>query len=517
MAHEGYGVHFHSILDREPGAGSAAGSAREPGIFHDLHLDQVVEAAIAGREEYDLESFFHTPLSSVAEVEYRQAVIRDLQAHSIRSHVTSFADSMRQMRAELKQVEKSYYEQQKQRWFLQAVDTYCVAVGCLARDLMLGEVKSEGLGLLRDYLSCYVTSTPFRTLADETRRLKSDLAAIHYRLHIHGPRIEVSRYESAPDYGEEIVRTFEKFRQGASQNYEFDSPADSYMNHVEAAVLERVALLFPDTFGALGRFCEEHGGYLDQVLQRFDREVQFYLAVLELFERLGRGGLAFCLPKVSDSKDVDCHGVFDVALAIRLQADAGRLILNDFHLRTPERILVVSGANQGGKTTFARTVGQLHYLASLGCPVGASEARLFLFDQLYTHFEREEDLQTLRSKLEDDLVRIHAILERATPRSVLVMNESFSSATLRDALFLGEQVMRKVMALDLVCVFVTFLDELSTLSEKTVSMVSTVKPEDPTQRSFKVLRRPADGLAYAAVIAEKYHLTYESVKRRVAS
>ncbi len=288
------------------------------------------------------------------------------------------------------------------------------------------------------------------------------------------------------------------------------------MSHIEAHILQLVAKLFPQPFAALDQFCSTHRSFVDETIRLFDQEAQFYVAYLGYVSEMRQKGLPFCFPEVgAHSKSIYADDTFDLALADRLTKQGSEVIRNSFYLDGDERVIVVSGPNQGGKTTFARTFGQLHYLACLGCPVPGTRARLYLFDRLMTHFEKEEQISNLRGKLQDDLIRISDIMKQATPDSIIILNELFSSTTLDDAVFLSKEIMVRILHLDLLCVWVTFIDELSTMSSKTVSMVSTVVPDNPALRTFRIVRKPADGLAYAITLAEKHQLTYEQIRRRI--
>ena len=511
--------HFPSLLSEEPPSLLAAAGDQDENRSYarDLNLDQIVAAVAGDREERDLiTTVLYGRLRDDGAVRYRQEVFRDLEDPALLAAIQRFTGLIGEVRAHLRQLDAMQYRYQREGWLLDAAAIYCDAVASLAGHLASAPVASRALLAFRDYLASYVASAGFITLAGDTRSRKDALAQIRYCTRNDGARVEVSRYTGEADYSAVVLDTFERFKQGAAKDYLIPYRVQPGMNHIAAQIVELVARLFPEQFTALEEYCRQHAGFLDEGIRQADQELQFYLAFGDYITPVRAAGLSFCYPEVSaGSKDVRAADTFDLALAHKLVSQRTPVVTNDFHLNCPERIAVVTGPNQGGKTTFARTFGQLHHLAAVGCPVPGSAARLFLPDRIFTHFEREEDLTAMSGKLEDDLIRIGDILLDATPASIVILNEIFTSTTVHDARFLGTKLLTKVMRLDALCVYVTFVDELASLGDQIVSMMSTIVPGNPAERTYRVVRKPADGLAYALAIAEKYDLTYQRLYDRL--
>ena len=489
----------------------------EPPFFRDLNLDQVVEAAVDGRAEYDLVPFYCAPLASVEQVAFRHEVFRDLDVPAVSDALREFGERMHRVRAFFTLVRKQHYEPERQRWLLDAAALYVEAVSDLSQGLA-ERVTSSGLRGFASYLADHVAGADFASLRSEVAKVLEGLAGVTYDLRINGTHVTVSRYEDEADYSVEIEELFARFRQGDVESKLTKRSDGGSMDHVEARIAHLVGRLFPREFKALDRFCSRHAQFIDPTIGAFDREIQFYLAWVDFRERISGPDLRFCYPEVSAASkhEVVIDG-FDVALASKLGGGGGDVVLNGYRLHGEERFVVVTGPNQGGKTTFARMFGQLHYLTALGLPVPAGKAQLFMVDRTFTHFGREEVVGNLRGKLDEELARVHEILGAATSSSLVVLNEMFSSATLADARDLGAAVLNELIGRGCLGICVTFIDELSRLGEATTSMVAQVSPDDPAKRTFQVVPQEADGRAYAWAIARKYGLSYDQLQERLTS
>ncbi len=492
--------------------------APKPGFFKDLNIDQIVESITASKKKYDLEPYFTTPLTDIQEIYYRHEIMKDLEDRRILSKLNSFSREMESLFSRIDKTEKLQPGYYKKGRHLHTAELYIKTVTVFAEELSFPEPKSQGLCFFRDYINSYILSEWFSGFTDAARSIRKNLSEIKYSIYIKGSRIEVRKHGGEHNYAEEIEKVFGKFRRYSDVLQSLSLRDDSFvwMNHIEAEILSMVADLYPETFHELDRFTELYSDFIDTGIKLFNREIQFHISYTEYISGFKHAGLSFCYPEVvNDKRNTFFKDSFDMALGKKLIREKKEVVRSNFTMKDRERIFIVTGVNQGGKTTFARTFGQMHYMASLGFPVPGTGARLYNFDKILTHFEKEETVSSLKSKLEDDLSRIRDILKASTPKSIIILNESLSSTTLHDTVLLGKRILRQISDMDAICLWITFADELSAFNEKTVSMVTELNPSDPSVRTYRIIRKKADGKAYAMMIAEKNHLTYRQIIGRI--
>jgi DNA mismatch repair protein MutS len=496
---------------------SAVGlSASELTALEDLQLDQVLARLTRGHEEFALDVFFQTALLSPAAVIYRQAVLAELEDPQLRAAVQRFTEVIAGIRR-LRNVGVSDSRPSRhEAHVLAAAGAYCSALRQLGPEL--AHCRSEGLQRIRRYVTGYVASAAFLALETETAAVDQAIRGVRYRLEIDGSRVSVSPPRPGDDYSAEVSATFARL-QGPASPAPAAVPFDTDdLSEVEAQILQAVGRLFPEPFARRARFAATHRDFPDPTVMRFAREVRFLLAYLALIAPLRAAGLAFCFPQITtdaEAASVAVTDAFDLAVAGKPGQDPAAMVPNDVELTDPERIIVVTGPNNGGKTTFARTFGQLHHLTRLGLCIPARSARLPLADRVLTHFEREEDLTNQQGKFDEELVRARDLLATATRRSVIVMNESFNSTSLVDARFVGAEVLGRISRMGCLAVYVTFVDELAQLGPTSVSMVAQVMADDPARRTLRILREPPTGLAHTWALAEKYGLSYDQLMERI--
>jgi MutS-like protein len=188
-------------------------------------------------------------------------------------------------------------------------------------------------------------------------------------------------------------------------------------------------------------------------------ELGFYVGCLNLHERLTEQGEPACFPEpvALGTRALAAHGLYDVCLALHTQAG---VVGND--VDADDRSLVmITGANQGGKSAFLRSVGLAQLMLQCGMFVGASSLRASVVDGVFTHFKREEDATMESGKLDEELSRMSEIADAITPNSILLCNESFAATNEREGSEIARQVIRALLDSGIAVFFVTHLFDLA--------------------------------------------------------
>ena len=188
-------------------------------------------------------------------------------------------------------------------------------------------------------------------------------------------------------------------------------------------------------------------------------ELAFYLGCMNLQERLSANGAAcsFPMPSAAGEREFSCRGLYDPCLSLAL----GKAIAGSDVAASGIRLTIVTGANQGGKSTFLRAVGLAHLMMQAGMFVAAESLAANAVTRLFTHFRREEDATMQSGKLDEELSRMSGIADRLLPNALVLFNESFAATNEREGSEIARQIVRALVDRGSKVFFVTHMYEFA--------------------------------------------------------
>ena len=186
---------------------------------------------------------------------------------------------------------------------------------------------------------------------------------------------------------------------------------------------------------ALARSADHVASFYHQL----QTELAFYVGCLRLHERLRDLDVPYSFPVAAErgAPRLECRDLCDLSLAL----SAGRRPVGNDVNGDGKSLIVVTGANQGGKTTFLRSLGLAQLMMQSGMLVAAAAFRADLVDAVFTHFRREEDATMASGKFDEELGRMSGVVDAIAPASLLLFNESFAATNERE----GSEIARQIV------------------------------------------------------------------------
>jgi DNA mismatch repair ATPase MutS len=217
-------------------------------------------------------------------------------------------------------------------------------------------------------------------------------------------------------------------------------------------------------------------------------ELAFYLGCVNLNDHLDKIGATTCLPVpvTADTRKLSCEGLYDVSLALSM---GERVVANDINADN-KNLIIVTGANKGGKTTFLRSIGLSQMMMHCGMFVPASYFSANLCTGLFTHFKRREDILMESGKLDDELNRMSQIADHLTADSLVLLNEAFAATNVREGSEIARQIVAALSERKIKVYFVShlyqFVQELFEERTDDISFLLAERKTDGT-RTYKLI------------------------------
>jgi ABC-type histidine transport system ATPase subunit len=421
-------------------------------------------------------------LTDIATIQYRQRVLQDC--------LTQEAVIREMYRLAVEAIEgekKSYWG-----WFSpkfpsgvlhRAVDALQMFVGMLRRlrhiaDRHATNFKSEALVQLFTMLREELSDAYFATIEDHLRRLRFRGGVL--------VSAGLGKGNKGMNY---VLRRSPDVKPGWLQRiFGPTSPGYTYNLHPRDETGARCLSELKDRgVNLVANALAQSTDHILSFFQMLRTELAFYVGCLNLRQRLREKREPMCFPiAVTQGRTYSAIGLYDVCLTLSIQH---RVVGNDIEANNKD-LLIVTGANQGGKSTFLRSTGLAQLMMQAGMFVPARSFRAEVRDGVFTHYKREEDPTMKSGKLDEELSRMDELANKLNPNAMALFNESFAATNEREGSEIARQISSALVESGVKVFFVTHLyDFARSFYEKRTHNTLFLRAERRSdgQRTFRVV------------------------------
>jgi len=474
-------------------------------LFSDLNIGQIINAVTEGYEEHGLKELYS---QRPDDAKYPMAVARDLWDDDICGVIERFQIKLNKAKSYLCTAESVHPGPIRGKWKLDAAVEYVEAISTFT-ELADKVVASEGLERFLNWLQTYTQTEEFIQLRNLALPLKRQVDSTPYALTLDfsSDTIYWSEDVFTEDVCADLMKAFDRFDL-RHINSEITAFAGIHMNLLEEKIFAIMKKKYPDLLAQLTRFDAHVRDIIHEKIFAFEKESLFFISYIKFAKQLESKGVPFSFPCYT-SQRFCITGGYDASLAL-IRGSGSLVAKNDFEILEGESSFILTGPNQGGKTTFSRMLGQIIFFASRGLPVPCERADVYHTCGIKTHFNIEESPGGDTGRLKEELIRLKQILADTAEKSVVILNELFSSTTTYDGLEMGKQILRLFKEKNCICLYITHLHGLAS-EDGAISLIAEMSDDKPT---FRITRDPTTGNAFAIRLLAKHRLCAGDIKER---
>ncbi len=497
-------------------------------------------------------------------IQYRQEILQDFLRYPEMEQILE-AEWM-PLVSQLQKMEKTNISSnddiRKTAWRLDMLKSYVRCVTVLEQAFGLGrrEFHSAGLQRLQELLQSITQNDGYQELVrllpdllEKMQTMTSVTIGINLDNELRPTEAILLSIEARPFRNRGLLTSLfgkkknDEAYQGLSSFYSIFKDGSS--GALDQAIVRDLTRIMGDTFRSLASVLARYEWMETRFLFDWLPEIYYYIGGSRLFHQMTDNGLPMCFPTPlpADDRVFVVKNLYDASFALRILSDTGIKALQNIVVPNDAvmdnqagRIFILTGANQGGKTTFTRAIGIAQLLFQAGFPIPGTEGRISPVDNIYTHFPELEKNSISEGRLGEECIRLESILPRLSKHSLFLMNESLSSTSHQECLFIAEEIMRYLRVIGARAVFATHIHELAEeipllnreegLSNL-ISLVAGVEESSDEEgrqnavqgarRTYRIVPMPPQGKSFAMDIARTYGISLEQLleshKKRTVS